>query len=145
MIKISHIKISNFEKRLGVNCLYFISVSCVFFGPGLRSLQDLMPFCLDFYKHGFGHELFSDCVKEYFINASTVSTESLAQQTLLTSSSDADPSIPRSVASIARTGDNEEGPIDRLAPTTSASSSSVLAPRDNSLNRIRVPNVTSGR
>ncbi|RUS77274.1 hypothetical protein EGW08_014965, partial [Elysia chlorotica] len=40
----------------------------------LRSLQDLMPFCSDFYKHGFGHELFSDFVKEYFINAATFST-----------------------------------------------------------------------
>ena len=26
-----------------------------------------MPFCLDFYTHGFGLELFSDSVKEYFL------------------------------------------------------------------------------
>ncbi|XP_012934842.2 uncharacterized protein LOC106011067 [Aplysia californica] len=33
----------------------------------LRSLQDLMPFCSDFYTHGFGQELFNDVVKTYFL------------------------------------------------------------------------------
>ncbi|KAK0042115.1 mushroom body large-type Kenyon cell-specific protein 1 [Biomphalaria pfeifferi] len=33
----------------------------------LRSLQDLMPFCLDFYTRGFGRELFSDLVKSHFL------------------------------------------------------------------------------
>ncbi|KAH9500972.1 hypothetical protein Btru_069371 [Bulinus truncatus] len=33
----------------------------------LRSLQDLMPFCLDFYTRGFGRELFSDVVKSHFL------------------------------------------------------------------------------
>lgn len=45
-------------------------ISCltvVFPLTGLRSLQDLMPFCLDFYTRGFGRELFSDLVKSHFL------------------------------------------------------------------------------
>ena len=131
--------------------LFFLS----FFDAGLRSLQDLMPFCSDFYKNGFGHELFSDCVKEYFINASTISTEPFqahahnqvpgAQPTVLTSHTERELS-PRVWASAAQTGESEEGPsIQAGSPPSPSSSLSVLAPGDNNLNRLRVPNISSGR
>ncbi|KAK3791401.1 hypothetical protein RRG08_012582 [Elysia crispata] len=121
----------------------------------LRSLQDLMPFCSDFYKNGFGHELFSDCVKEYFINVSTISTEPFqahahnqvpgAQPTVLTSHTERELS-PRVWASAAQTGESEEGPsIQAGSPPSPSSSLSVLAPGDNNLNRLRVPNISSGR
>ncbi|CAG5126138.1 unnamed protein product [Candidula unifasciata] len=34
----------------------------------LKSLQDLVPFCADFYTQSFGQELFSDVVKSYFLS-----------------------------------------------------------------------------
>lgn len=67
-------------KIMFINCafkkkIFFLSLKCVnihiclVFSLGLRSLQDLMPFCVDFYIHGFGRELFSDAVKAYFLTA----------------------------------------------------------------------------
>lgn len=34
----------------------------------MKSLQDLIPFCADFYTQSFGQELFSDVVKSYFMS-----------------------------------------------------------------------------
>ncbi|GFO50409.1 mushroom body large-type kenyon cell-specific protein 1 [Plakobranchus ocellatus] len=128
----------------------------------LRSLQDLMPFCLDFYKHGFGHELFSDCTKEYFINASTIATEPLqphvsnsifdVQLAPPSSSIKTDSSSQKSISSAAKTREGEAGRAKHLvhATTTSPSTSTlssapVLVHSDSSLNKLRVPNPISGR
>ncbi|GFS23766.1 mushroom body large-type Kenyon cell-specific protein 1 [Elysia marginata] len=122
-----------------------------------RSLQDLMPFCLDFYKHGFGHELFSDFVKDYFINASTVPAEPLQlhahnhptevqQQVQPFPITEVDSSPQQQPQPcVARPGASTDGSLISHPSTTPASSSSVLVPGDNSLNRLRVPIVSSNR